>query len=443
MRWDIRRPWRPFGDRFVLSRRPHRAAHLRHAGRAQRGAARPRRARRGPALRLPRRRPLGADLGGPAQAAAPRRAARPRRDGGQDPLPEVQHRAVRPRHAARRRRGGGAQAGRGRGGQGLRGRGRGRPDARRRHETRNTAWGLGLDNLVFLLDWNDFGIDDPSISSVVHGTPASWFEGLRLARDRDAGRLGVGAGDARRAGGGARRQPGRRAVHGLVQDAQGPRLRQVRQQEPRHAARHERARVLGRAQGVHGASRRGRTPGVDEPAPTDAAERDAQARANFERGHGRAARGDATLVDRISDRLVEVAGTVPERVEGFNLGGHGAEIFNDTRFTDVTAYPAAMWKQPGEKAPNRAALGGVGRLGQRHSPRAEYGRPLFIACVGGPGRVDQHRRLRQGLARTARLGLVQPRHEPARRAAAAADHRVHQRRRQRRASPPSTWRTTR
>jgi transketolase len=27
------------------------------------------------------------------------------------------------------------------------------------HETKNTAWGLGLSNLVFLVDWNDFGID--------------------------------------------------------------------------------------------------------------------------------------------------------------------------------------------------------------------------------------------------------------------------------------------
>src|SRR5262245_43327147 len=43
------------------------------------------------------------------------------------------------------------------------------------HETKNSAWGLGLSNLVFLVDWNDFGIDDNAISSVVHGTPETWF----------------------------------------------------------------------------------------------------------------------------------------------------------------------------------------------------------------------------------------------------------------------------
>ena len=44
------------------------------------------------------------------------------------------------------------------------------------HETKNTAWGLGLDNLVFLVDWNDFGIDPRPASSVVPGTPVDWFE---------------------------------------------------------------------------------------------------------------------------------------------------------------------------------------------------------------------------------------------------------------------------
>ncbi len=43
------------------------------------------------------------------------------------------------------------------------------------HETLNSAWGLALDNLYFVLDWNDFGIDDHPISSVVYGSPQDWF----------------------------------------------------------------------------------------------------------------------------------------------------------------------------------------------------------------------------------------------------------------------------
>ena len=44
-------------------------------------------------------------------------------------------------------------------------------------ETLNSAWGLALDNLYFLIDWNDFGIDDHPVSAAMPGTPADWFGG--------------------------------------------------------------------------------------------------------------------------------------------------------------------------------------------------------------------------------------------------------------------------
>ena len=43
------------------------------------------------------------------------------------------------------------------------------------HEVMNSAWGLGLDNLHYLLDWNDFGIDAHSVGAVMYGTPQDWF----------------------------------------------------------------------------------------------------------------------------------------------------------------------------------------------------------------------------------------------------------------------------
>ena len=39
----------------------------------------------------------------------------------------------------------------------------------------NSAWGLGLDNLHYLLDWNDFGIDAHLVGAVMYGTPQDWF----------------------------------------------------------------------------------------------------------------------------------------------------------------------------------------------------------------------------------------------------------------------------
>ncbi len=43
------------------------------------------------------------------------------------------------------------------------------------------------------------------------------------------------------------------------------------------------------------------------------------------------------------------------------------------------SYPPEIWKQPGEKAPNRAALAAWGSWVNAFA-RAEYGRPLFIVC---------------------------------------------------------------
>ena len=159
MRWDVLRPWRPFSDRFVLSAGhtvPLVYAIARHP---ERGAARPPRPRRRRPLRLPGRRPLGPDLGGPAHLPAPRRPAGPRGDGRQDPAPQGQHRPLRPRHASPP----GEALALKLAGCGevkvfvVEGEGGLTPGVT--HETLNSAWGLGLDNLVFLVDWNDFGID--------------------------------------------------------------------------------------------------------------------------------------------------------------------------------------------------------------------------------------------------------------------------------------------
>ena len=45
------------------------------------------------------------------------------------------------------------------------------------HETINSAWGLGLGNLIYHLDWNDYGIDSRPISSILFGGPKNWFGG--------------------------------------------------------------------------------------------------------------------------------------------------------------------------------------------------------------------------------------------------------------------------
>jgi len=245
------------------------------------------------------------------------------------------------------------------------------------HETRNSAWGLGLNNLVFLLDWNDYGIDDPAVSSVVPGTPESWFnayswrvtgtmEGsewgpvtravLEAARGENPDRVPSVAWFKTRKGRGYGKYDNK--SHGTPHAMNSPEFWAVRKE---FMARH----------GVEYA-------GVDEPAPKDAGEQQAQARHNFGVAMG-VLRDNTELVDAITDRLVEVAGLVPDRVEGFNLGGRGAEIFSDSRLTDAHHYPPEMWKPAGEKAANRSALATWGSWANAYA-KQEYGRPLFIVC---------------------------------------------------------------
>ena len=245
------------------------------------------------------------------------------------------------------------------------------------HETRNAAWGLGLSNLVFLVDWNDFGIDEFAASSVVPGTPETWFGAydwrvtgapdgmswapvtravLEAARGENPGGRPSMAWFRTRKGRGYGKYDYR--SHGSPHAMNAPEF---------WAIRHEFMEQYGVAY-----------EGVDEPAPKDPAEVARQAEANLRIAIG-ALRSRRDVVEAISDRLVELAGRVPTHVPTFRLGGKGARLFEDPRLLDFRSYPAAMWKKPGEKAPNRAGLATWGSWVNSFA-RTEYGRPLVIAA---------------------------------------------------------------
>jgi transketolase len=245
------------------------------------------------------------------------------------------------------------------------------------HETRHTAWGLGLNNLLFLVDWNDFGIDERPLSSVVYGTPVDWFEpyGWKVNGTEQGSEWGPVTREVLEVARGANPTKVPRAAwfktrkgrgygkydyksHGTPWPMNAPEFWAVRKDF---------------------ATKYGITyQGVDEAAPADADERNAQARANFEATFS-VLRADDTLLTWLSDRLLEVAATVPEQVDGLNIGGKGAGLFTDKKILDAAAYPAELWKQPGDKQPNRAALGNWGAWVNSYA-KAEYGRPLFIGA---------------------------------------------------------------
>jgi transketolase len=242
------------------------------------------------------------------------------------------------------------------------------------HETKNTAWGLGLDNLIFMLDWNDYGIDPRPASSVVAGTPPDWFAPygwrvlgtshgmewgpvVRTVLDtvgEDSGGVPSVAWFKTIKGRGYGKEGA--ASHGTPWPMNAPEFWAVRERfMARHGVTYE---------------------GFGSPAPSDPEAVRAQAAANLRIAIS-VLRRDPDLVTWLSDRLLAISRTVPETVDGCSLG-EGA-VFTDPRIFDAASYPDSMWKKPGEKAPNRAALGAWGAYVNSLALR-DHGRPLFIAA---------------------------------------------------------------
>jgi transketolase len=245
------------------------------------------------------------------------------------------------------------------------------------HETKTTAWGLGLSNLVFLIDWNDFGIDPRPASSVVNGTPVDWFvpygwrvngtdKGMEWGPVTEAV-LEAACGDnpshrpsmawfKTRKGRGYGKYDA--SSHGTPWPMHAPEFWEVRRQfMERYGVEYE---------------------GIEDPPPTDAAALRAQEAANLSIALSVLHR-DEELVDWLSDRLLSLAEDVPERMVGMHLGPGSSAVFKDPRIFDFEHYPAGMWKTPGEKAPNRMALASWGAY-VNSLARSEYRRPLFVAC---------------------------------------------------------------
>jgi transketolase len=245
------------------------------------------------------------------------------------------------------------------------------------HETKNTAWGLGLSNLVFLIDWNDYGIDPRPASSVVHGAPVDWFAPygwrvvgtelgmewpavtrtvLEASRGANPDRLPTMAWFKTRKGRGYGKYDYK--SHGTPWPMNSEEFWAVRRAfMERHGVEYE---------------------GVDQPAPEAADARQAQAEANLRTAVGVLHRNQEVL-EWLADRLVEVGESVPGSVASSMFRPGSTAVFSDPRIFDAERYPAEMWKQPGEKVANRAALASWGAHVNALS-RKEYGRPLFVAC---------------------------------------------------------------
>ena len=245
------------------------------------------------------------------------------------------------------------------------------------HETKNIAWGLGLSNLVFLVDWNDFGIDPRAASSVVRGSPVDWFApyGWRVTGTEQGSEWSAVTRAVLESACGE--NPDRLPSMAWFKSRKGRGYGKYDYQShgtpwPRNSEEFWALRKEFMARyGVEYA-------GAGEPAPADPSELQAQAEANLRVAVG-VLRRDEAMVDWLSERLLAIADSVPDHIDGFRLDSGAEPLTSNSRLFDFEAYPAQMWKKPGDKAPNRAALGTWGSYVNATAKRS-HGRPLFIAC---------------------------------------------------------------
>jgi len=244
------------------------------------------------------------------------------------------------------------------------------------HEVKNSAWGLGLGNLVYLLDWNDCGIDDHRISSVVHGTPETWFasHGWRTAGAEDGS-------DFRQLV---------EAFHAILasRDESVPGCVWFRTRKGRGYGKYDNAshgaphgynddlfwRVRDEFTERYGIDFDGR--GAAPPA--DRESRVAQTRENMTRALSLLS-SDDELLTFLGGRLVELAEEVPTELPSFRWD-LGEEPLEDPALTDPEALPDELFFAPGTKAPNRKGFARFGAYANAIGHRG-YGRPLFLVCA--------------------------------------------------------------
>lgn len=242
------------------------------------------------------------------------------------------------------------------------------------HETKNTAYGLGLDNFYALVDWNNFGIDEVAVGDVVRGTPESWFApyGFNVhGTEHGSDYAAVTRALLETAESHARNVPNMtwfKTIKGRGYGVTGYKS---------HGVPHKLNSELFWKGRQEFAEKYGVTwHGFGQEAPGDATALRAQFEANLKVIADTITADDA-LVDYLADRFVELGDAVPEEIEGFKLDTT-KNPFHDMRFWNFKNYPEDLFVKPGASVPNRAAFAKWGAY-INSMGRQWYSRPLFLA----------------------------------------------------------------
>lgn len=240
------------------------------------------------------------------------------------------------------------------------------------HETKTTAWGLGLSNLNYLLDWNDNGIDPRPYSDMIYGEPQEWFESY--------GWRTVGAED-----GSDYAQVTKALLDNVFAEGDQPRCTWFKTIKGRgygvtgyasHGAAHKANNEVFWATKAEFAQKYGVSfQGQGEARPDSNEDFRAQTAENLK--VALSLLDDEDFCAWLANRLVELGDSVPTSIEGFKLSD--VDPTTDKELTDPASLPESVFIEPGTMAPNRKGFAMVGAH-LNAVARRKYGRPVVIAC---------------------------------------------------------------
>jgi len=246
------------------------------------------------------------------------------------------------------------------------------------NETMNSAWGLGLHNLYYVIDWNDFGIDDRRASEVMYGTPDDWFgsHGWRTFGAENGEDWEQVAGKMLEMFWGDNPQKVPSATWVKTRKGRG----YGKFDNASHGAPHSPMYCEGfwNCKAPFAEKYGVEFEGFNQCAPETLDEQRARTASNMQCVLSVLHR-DQELIDYLANTLADLGDSVPESIPTFRMQKKTKAIpWKDERLYDYENYPPQMYVAPGAKAANRAGLAAwgawVNAFGHEH-----YGRPLFIA----------------------------------------------------------------
>ncbi|MFQ6613289.1 MAG: transketolase, partial [Fidelibacterota bacterium] len=242
------------------------------------------------------------------------------------------------------------------------------------HETMNSAWGLGLGNLVYFLDWNDYGIDSRPFSSIMYGTPRDWFgshgwqvEGAEEGEDWEA----------------LTNAFYRSLVTGS--DPNIPKVVYARTRKGRgyylydnasHGAPHKiNSELFWKTKADFAEKYSVEIDGFGEK-PEATREGQIEQNRRYLKSVFSVLENNQELVAYLADTLVNLGDSIPEKKENCIITGRNP--LKDPALTDLNALPDKLFLPPGSQAPNRAGFAKYASFINTYS-RKNYGRDLVIA----------------------------------------------------------------